>query len=160
MAFPQGLEGEIGQVDPAAGAFELLTAQSLQSGSFTPEVTAGGTNMASQGASFSHRTASWWKLGPIVFLQVDIRFTAKGSATGLIAFGLPAALTPNAYTGVGVLSRCTNMAGLSSLVGAWVGTDGYVTLVDGASTGAVPINNTDLTNSAALRGTLFFVSAA
>jgi hypothetical protein len=75
------------------------TLDDYEEGTFTPGITFGGGNT---GMTFSVQTGQYTKIGRLVYVRINIRFTSKGSSTGnAVITGLPFTpiSTPGGFSG-------------------------------------------------------------
>ncbi len=79
-----------------------------ENGTFTPRLAFGGTET---GIAYGEQTGIYVRIGALVFLQIAIKLTAKGSATGNAEIlGLPLNANPPYYPGsMFVIGGCTGL---------------------------------------------------
>lgn len=59
------------------------------SGTFTPTLELGGTEISTSGGAYATQTGSWTRHGRLIFINVKLQLSAKGSATGNAAIRIP-----------------------------------------------------------------------
>jgi hypothetical protein len=113
-------------------------------GTFTPAITFGG---AAVGMTFGGQSGRYTKVGRIVFFQIDILLTAKGTSVGLAKItGLPLAASP-VYSGValGFVDALASITGqLMAAVDQSATTIGLVQIISGAISN---LTNANFTNT-------------
>lgn len=127
------------------------------SGTFTPTLELGGTEISTSGGAYATQTGSWTRHGRLIFINVKLQLSAKGSASGTAAIRIPSDIRatgdivrdtvtvgPVFLTGCssidrGVIARFST----NELIVLWelVGTGGG---------GALVVNDTNLTNTSTL----------
>jgi len=69
------------------------------SGTFTPTLELGGTEISTSGGSYTTQLGSWVRHGRLVFLNIKITLSAKGSATGNVGIKIPLELIETSTSG-------------------------------------------------------------
>lgn len=123
---------------------------------FTPVLTFGG---ASVGITYVTQDGRFTKIGNVVFYQIYMILTNKGSSVGGAAISLP--FTSNAFPGVQCASvnTYTGLTGLTGALFAAVSSGtATVTIAQSSATALANISNTAFTNNTSIAiGGFFFV---
>lgn len=94
----------------AAGAWIVLNPAEVVQGTFTPGIAFGG---GTTGLTYSNRVGAYAKIGPFVYVKLDVRLSAKGSSTGGATItGLPFTASGGAQA-TGVVAAYFNLATIS-----------------------------------------------
>jgi len=128
------------------------------SGTFTPTLELGGTEISTASGAYTTQTGSWTRHGRLIHISVKLKLSAKGSATGSAAVRIPSDIREttdtarnNAVVGPVYITNCTSIDrgviarfGSNQLINLWelVGTGG------GAS---VNVNDTNLTDTSEIQ---------
>lgn len=135
--------------NPSANANTL---DDYEEGTFTPALNFGG---AATGITYSTQSGVYNKTGGVVWTQLTIVLTSKGTATGAATItGYPFSNNVQSVT-VGVMGGNSNMATLTSPVNGTL-TATTVSLFDHAAGGQTAIDDTNFANNTAFRFTMVY----
>jgi len=141
MTLGAGIKFPAAQVADA----DANTLDDYEEGSWTPTITFGG---GSTGMSFLVATGTYTKIGRLVYVRANFRFSSKGSSTGNARMSLPfvAVSTSGGFSGQGLL-----MSGYAGFVSTsnntlYVATDedaasGQISFATGTTTGILTNSN-------------------
>lgn len=140
--------GAVGRVLTGAGSGSAPTwtdpGNAYSTGTFTPGMTFGGS---ATGVTFSGRGGSYWKIGSLVFYQINISLSNNGSGVGTaVITGLPFSAAVGGYP-LTVLPT----ASLASMTGAAIASADpttTLTLYQTTATGVSALTDTNITNTA------------
>lgn len=135
--------------NPSANANTL---DDYEEGTFTPALNFGG---ATTGITYTTQSGVYNKTGGVVWTQLTIVLTSKGSAVGAATItGYPFSNNVQSIT-VGVMGGNANMSGLTSPVNGTI-TATTVSLFDHGATGQTAIDDTNFANNTSFRFTLTY----
>lgn len=121
---------------------------------FTPVLSFGG---ASVGITYGAQAGKYWLIGPIVFFDITIILTSKGSSTGTAAVSLPFTSANDGHQlSVNIQSNITFPASCTALVGEIVANTSAVSIQGYGSTAIVSATNTQFANTSILLITGFY----
>lgn len=123
-----------------------------------PNLTFGGS---STGITYSVQQATYQTIANMVFIQLYISLTSKGSAAGAAQISnlpVPEKASYVVDSGGGAVPNASNLAGLTGSPVLNVG-NGVINFYQGNATGQTAITDANFTNTSLIRGTLFYVKA-
>lgn len=127
------------------------------SGTFTPTLEIGGTEISTASGSYAVQEGAWTRHGRLVFLSIKVELTAKGSATGSVAIRIPFELRGTITSGrdTALLGPVytVNVSGLSNgLIGRFTSNQliALYQSVGAGGTSSSAIDNTNITDTTKL----------
>jgi hypothetical protein len=105
-----------GNVTLVTGTGEFIVTGDIESGTYTPELLFGGANVD---MTYTTQTGSYRRIGNMVFIQVQIVLSAKGSSSGAATIDLPITAAATIPAGVFSVGIMTNVTGLTGSATAW-----------------------------------------
>lgn len=115
------------------------------SGTFSPYIDFGG---AHTGTAASLQQGNWIRVGKIVFIDIVLVLTSKGSSTGAVTIVMPGLTAPAANTTGGFsIAYCSGLASITGQIHANVITGPAIQLFQLGSTGSAALTNSNFTNT-------------
>ena len=113
IAFPSGKGIDFSATSNSSGTMASELLDDYEEGTWTPGMTFGGGNT---GLTFGSAGGTYTKIGRLVYCQVVLAFSNKGTSTGNVRLtGLPFTvgneLEPTSYEPGGIIAYAANMAG-------------------------------------------------
>jgi hypothetical protein len=115
------------------------------SGTFTPYIDFGGAHV---GTGASLQQGNWIRVGRLVFVDIVLILTSKGSSTGSVTIVMPTLTAPAANTSSGIsVAYCSNLASLTGQIHGNIISGPAIQLFQLGSTGSTALTNSNFTNT-------------
>ena len=143
----------------SSGTMQNELLDDYEEGTFTPTVQFGS---ATTGITYSERGGQYTKVGNMVWINITITLTSKGSSTGQATItGLPfSSMSTNSdMRASGIMGYYVNMSGITSIPSIYLGpTSSTVEIFDFGVTAAEVITDANFTNNSAFRTSLVYIT--
>ena len=159
LSFPSGKGIDFSATSDSSGTMSSELLDDYEEGTFTPTVQFGG---GTTGIIYSERAGQYTKVGNLVWINMTVTLTNKGSSTGQATItGLPfiSMSTNSDMRASGVLGYYGNMSSISGQITTYLGPTATTMEIFGSgSTASVVLTNSNFANNSSFRGSIIYIT--